>query len=84
MNEPATKPEPKRKRRPPFQFSLLGLMVVTFVFAAAAAPGYYMLHSREGLPQGKLVGMLMLLAGPLLLMTLISVLISILGRSDAE
>jgi hypothetical protein len=79
MNEPAKKP-----RRPPFQFSLLGLMVVMFVCAAAAAPGYYMLHSREGMPQARLVGMLMMLAGPLLLMTVLSVLLSLLGRGDSD
>ena len=77
-------PRPKQPQRPAFQFSLLGMMVVMFVVAAAAAPGYYMLHSREGLPQGRLVGMLMILAGPLLLMTIISLLLALLGRSNRE
>jgi hypothetical protein len=80
MNAPRRKQPP----RPAFQFSLMGMMVVMFVVAAAAAPGYYMLHSREGLPQGRLVGMLMVLAGPLLLMTILSLLLAALGRGDRE
>ena len=56
-----------------------------FVCAAAAAPGYYMTRGgHENLPQSRLVGMLMILAGPLLLMTLLSVLLAIGGRGDAE
>src|SRR5205823_6516882 len=63
LNAPAEKSKP---RRPRFQFSLLGLMVLMFAAAAAAAPGYYMMNQRADLPQAKLVGMLMVLAGPLL------------------
>jgi hypothetical protein len=77
MNEPASKPLP---RRPRLQFSLLGLMVVTFVFAAMTAPGYYMMRGSHDLPDSRLVGMLMVLAGPLLLMTLISLLLALSGR----
>ena len=76
MNEPN-----QQRRRPRFQFSLLGLMVLMFVAAAAAAPGFYMMRGRSaGLPQARLVGMLMVLAGPLLIMTLLSVLLSIARR----
>ena len=77
MNAPAPKPTP---RRPRFQFSLLGLMVLTFAAAAAAAPGYYMMHGGGGQTDARLVGMLMVLAGPLLLMTLLSVFLSLMGR----
>jgi len=73
---------PVAPRRPPFQFSLLSLFVLMFVAAAAAAPGFYMMRGHAGLPQARLVGMLMLLAGPLLLMTLISVFLSLVGRKD--
>ena len=73
-------PTMPQTRRPKFQFSLLGLMVLMFVVAAAAAPGYYMIHSRADLPQARLVGMLMVLAGPLLLMTLLSVFLSLVRR----
>lgn len=80
MTEPVAKPKP---RRPRLQFSLLGLMVMTFVLAAAAAPGYYMFRGSRSLPEARLVGMLMVLAGPLLVMTLISVLLSLTRRGDS-
>jgi len=79
MHEPSPRPKP---RRPRLQFSLLGLMVMTFVLAVAAAPGYYMMRGSRALPESRLVGMLMVLAGPLLLMTLISVLVSLSRRGD--
>ena len=78
MNAPVTKPP---VRRPPFQFSLLGLMMLMFVAAAAAAPGFYMMRGRGGGPaDARLVGMLMVLAGPLLIMTLLSVFLSAMRR----
>jgi hypothetical protein len=51
-----------------------------FVVAAAAAPGYYMARTRSELPEARLIGMLMVLAGPLLLMTLLSVFLSVMRR----
>jgi len=78
MNEPATKP---KIRRPRFQFSLMGLMVIMFAACVAAAPGYYMFRGTS-LPESRLVGMLMVLAGPLLLMTLLSIFVSLSGRGD--
>lgn len=68
----------KPPRRPRFQFSLLGLMVFMFIASAFAAPGFYIFHGGKNLPQGRLVGMLMMLAGPLLVMTLISVFFSLM------
>jgi len=73
----------KPPSRPRFQFSLLGLMVFMFVASAAAAPGFYMLRGEKSLPQARLVGMLMVLAGPLLVMTLLSIFFSIIRR-DGE
>lgn len=70
------------RRRPRLQFSLLGLMVAMFVFAVATAPGYYMLRGGHALPESRLVGMLMVLAGPLLLMTLVSILLAVTGRGQ--
>src|SRR5437764_121170 len=69
----------KSYRRPRFQFTLTGLLVLMFVVAAATAPGYYLMRGGRMLPESRLVGMLMLLAGPLLLMTLLSVLLSLRG-----
>jgi hypothetical protein len=54
-------------------------MVLMGVASAAAAPGYYLVHG--GLPEARLVGMLMMLAGPLLIMTAISLFLSIVRRS---
>jgi len=78
MNPPADRP----RRPPPFQFSLLSLFVLMFAAAAAAAPGFYMMRGNAAMPQARLVGMLMLLAGPLLLMTIVSLFVSIMGRKD--
>jgi hypothetical protein len=66
-------------RRPRFQFTILGLMVLMLAAGIAAAPGYYLMHGGN-LPQARLVGMLMLYAGPLVLMTVLSVLVSLMGR----
>ncbi|HEX5104725.1 MAG TPA: hypothetical protein VFV87_12980 [Pirellulaceae bacterium] len=85
MNAPADKNQP---RRPPFQFSLMGLMVLMFAISAAAAPGYYMF--RSGMQEGPstrdswLIGMLMMLAGPLLIMTLLSIALSLFGRGKRQ
>jgi hypothetical protein len=77
-------PSPAAPRRPRFQFSLLGLFVLMFVGGAAAAPGYYLFRGQGDLPQGRLVGMLMMLAGPLLAMTLLSIFLSLFVGSDSE
>jgi hypothetical protein len=87
MKSSSTKPPPAsstsaRPPRPRFQFTLTGLLVLMFVAGAATAPGYYMLRGGDVLPQSRLVGMLMLLAGPLLLMTLLSVMLSLGRRQD--
>ena len=73
---------PAKRRRPRFQISLLGMLVVMFVAGAACAPAYYLLRGNATLPQTRLVGILMVLAGPLLLMTLLSVLLGYAGRRD--
>lgn len=57
-------------------------MIVMFVIAAATAPGYYMLRGSQALPESRLVGMLMVLAGPLLLMTVISIILAFAGRGE--
>jgi hypothetical protein len=53
-----------------------------FVVGAATAPGYYMFRGSHSLPESRLVGMLMVLAGPLLIMTLLSLLLAIIRRGD--
>jgi hypothetical protein len=56
------------------------LMILMFAAAAAAAPGFYMMRGRGEVHHARLIGMLMVVAGPLLLMTLLSVLMSIMRR----
>lgn len=80
-NRVNAKAENKSPRRPPFQFSLMGLMVVMFAISAAAAPGYYMFRTG-GMRDSWLIGMLMMLAGPMLVMTLLSVVLSLMGRGQ--
>ena len=72
----------KNPPRPKFQFSLLGLFVLTLAAAVACAPGYYVMHGGIAMPQQRLVGMLMLLAGPLLFMTVLSIFLSLSGRGE--
>jgi hypothetical protein len=68
-------------RRPRFQFSLQALMVLTLVAAVVASFGFYMMRGASGsATDSRLVGMLMVLAGPLLLMTVLSVFLSIMRR----
>ena len=81
MSDPEQTP---KRRRPRFQISLLGIMVITFVAAVASAPAYYMFRGSASLPESRLVGMLMVLAGPLLLMTLLSVLLALGGRRNGR
>jgi len=75
-------PSDDRPRRPPFQFSLVSLFVLTSAIAVAAAPGFYMMRGQRGMPQAPLIGMLMLLMGPLLLMTIVSLFVSLMSRRD--
>ena len=75
----------KPPRRPQFQFSLMGLMIVMFVVGAAAAPGYYMFRGGSGdLRNSWLIGMLMMLAGPMLIMTIISIVLALMGRGRRD
>lgn len=79
---PAPSPRATAKRRPRFQFTLTGLMVLMFAAGALAAPGYYLFRAQKELPQARLIGMLMMLAGPLLIMTLLSIFLSLTSRND--
>lgn len=58
-------------KRPP-QFPLGGLLGLMVVVGIAMAPAYYIVRGLQGDSASKLAGMLMILAGPLLLMTLLS------------
>jgi hypothetical protein len=73
----STPNEPGPPRRPP-QFPLGGLLGLMAVAAVAMAPAYYILRGQQGENSARLVGMLMILAGPLLLVFVVSSLLSIL------
>jgi hypothetical protein len=67
---------PKPKSRPP-QFPLGGLLGLMVVIGVAMSPAYYMARGEYGERGSQLAGILMTLAGPLLLMVLASSLLSL-------
>ena len=69
--------EPTRKRPP--QFTLTTLFVVMVVCSLAAAPGYYLTRAQEGKEGMQLVGMIVMLTGPMFLAILLSLLLSLMG-----
>ena len=78
---PKPQPEPAgTSRRPVFQFSMLGLMVLMLAVAMIGAPVYYFLRGLEGKTHMRLVGMIGMLAGPLLLTIAVSLLVAVAER----
>ena len=73
----ASKP-PVPKRRP-IQFSLTMLLVLMVVFSLASAPAYYLMRAQEGIAGMQLVGMIVLLTGPMFLAIVVSLLLNIMG-----
>gem|GEM_PF-5306082 len=63
-------------RRPP-QFPLGGLLGLMVVVGIAMAPAYYVVRGQQGEAGSQLAGMLMILAGPVLLVVVASSLLSI-------
>ena len=57
----------------PPQFSLGMLFIVMLAASVAIAPAFYFVRAAQGQPGMQLVAMLLVLAGPLLLMVLVSV-----------
>ena len=74
MSKPPSPVAPVPRRR--MQFTLLGLMVVMVAVSVAAAPAYYLARGMEGSENMHLIGMIFVLAGPMLLMTVISLLLA--------
>lgn len=74
---PAPRLKAKPQRRPP-QFPLLGLLGLMGVVSIALAPAFYMVRGAQGERGSQLAGMLMILAGPLLLVVVVSSLMAIL------
>ncbi len=74
MNLPSIPVPPKR---PPLQLTLWGLMVLMLGCSVTAALAYYMRLGMQSEDSARLVGMIAVLAGPLLLMTAISLLLAL-------
>jgi hypothetical protein len=78
---PKPQPGPAKPSRPPvFQFSILGLMVLMLAVAMIGAPVYYFLRGLEGHTHMRLIGMIGMLAGPLLLTIAVSLLVAVAER----
>jgi hypothetical protein len=75
VNASSTLPTPTtRTRRPRFQFSILGLLVLMLAMSMFGAPVYYFTRGiLEGRNDMRLVGMTAILAAPLLLTVLVSI-----------
>lgn len=66
---------------PRFQFSLLGLMVLMLAVSMIGAPLFYFVRGwQTGQTDMKLIGMVGVLAGPLLLTILVSVMVAVAQR----
>lgn len=76
MNQPPI-PAPPKPNRPPLQLTLWGLMVLMLGCSVTAALAYYMRLGMQSEDSARLVGMIAVLAGPLLLMTAISLLLAL-------
>ena len=75
-----TEPVPAAQpRRPRIQFTIAGLLLLMVGIAAATAPAYYFVRGMHGDQNMHLIGMLAVLAGPLLLMTAVSLLLALFG-----
>lgn len=72
---------PRSSPRSRWQFGLKGLMLVMLVVAVGAAGVFNLIQPATSAAPRRLIGTLMLLATPLMLMTLVSLLRS-LGRKD--
>jgi hypothetical protein len=72
------KAEPKRSARP-LQFRLGGLLGLMGVVGIAMAPAYYFVRGQQGEAGSRLAGMLLILAGPLLLVGLVSSVLTLLN-----
>lgn len=68
---------PPSRAAPP-QYSLGMIFVATLAASIAMAPAYYFVRGAQGQPGMQLVAMLLVLAGPLLLMVVLSIAISVL------
>jgi hypothetical protein len=79
-NIPSTFPgKPPLPKRRPIQFSLTMLLVLMVVISLASAPAYYLMRAQEGMAGMQLIGMIVLLTGPIFLAIVLSVLLAVMG-----
>jgi hypothetical protein len=71
-------PQPRPGR---LQFNMLGLMIVTLVCSVAFAGMYYLIKAEQNDASARLTGILFLLAGPMLLMVVVSALVAFFYRA---
>jgi hypothetical protein len=72
-------PQPTRGRLP--QFNMLGMMIVTLVCSVAFAGMYYLIKAEQNDASARLTALLFLLAGPMLLMVVVSALVAYFYRA---
>jgi hypothetical protein len=68
---------PAAPKGPPLQFTVWGLMLLMLGFSFTAALAYYMRRGFESTDASRLVGMIVVLAGPMLLLTVVSLLVAL-------
>lgn len=59
------------------QVTVFGLMILMLGFSFTAALAYYMRRGIENPDASRLVGMIVVLAGPMLLLTVVSLLVAL-------
>ena len=78
LPEQAPAQQPAAPQRP--QFSILGMFVVMLICSMASAGAYYLVRADGDDPSNKLIALLFLLAGPMLLMVMVSLLVALANR----
>ena len=79
-SDPADKPSPPRNRSERLlpQFTIGGMLLVTFVFCVIASAGYYLARTLQGGQNARLAFTLFTLAAPVVLVVFVSIAYSLL------
>ncbi|WP_425617400.1 hypothetical protein NA78x_001075 [Anatilimnocola sp. NA78] len=87
MRHPRSKPQPVKPIPPapapvrrPLQFNLLGMMIVMLICSVASSGAYYLMKAEANETGMRLAGLLFVLAGPMLLMVIVSLLVVMFRR----
>lgn len=81
-NPPAAKQAAPEKPAAPHkpQFSILGMFIVMLICSMASAGAYYLVRADGNDPSFKLIALLFTLAGPMILMVIVSLLVAVAAR----